>query len=97
MGRTARAGRSGRAVSFVSQYDVELFKRIEELIGKRLEAYPTVEEEVLLMQERVMEAQRFAKMVSRGVALCYGTQCIFGLLDVWLCLAEQMNSCRGDC
>jgi ATP-dependent RNA helicase DDX47/RRP3 len=30
VGRTARAGRSGRAVTFVTQYDVELFQRIEQ-------------------------------------------------------------------
>jgi superfamily II DNA/RNA helicase len=36
VGRTARAGRAGRAVTFVSQYDVELYQRIEHLLGKRL-------------------------------------------------------------
>ena len=34
VGRTARAGRSGKAVTFVSQYDVELYQRIEQLLGK---------------------------------------------------------------
>ena len=34
VGRTARAGRAGRAVTFVSQYDVELYQRIEALLGK---------------------------------------------------------------
>jgi ATP-dependent RNA helicase DDX47/RRP3 len=29
VGRTARAGRSGRAITMVTQYDVELFQRIE--------------------------------------------------------------------
>ena len=33
VGRTARAGRSGRAISVVTQYDVELYQRIEQLIG----------------------------------------------------------------
>ena len=33
VGRTARAGKSGRAITFVTQYDVELFQRIEELKG----------------------------------------------------------------
>merc|ERR1712228_93378 len=58
VGRTARAGRSGRAVTFVSQYDVELYQRIEHLLGKKLPVYPTEESEVLLLSERVMEEKR---------------------------------------
>ena len=46
-----------------SRYDVELFQRIERLIGKRLPLYLTVEEEVMALMERVSEAQRHAKMV----------------------------------
>merc|ERR1712110_903238 len=61
VGRTARAGRAGKAVTFVSQYDVELYQRIEHLLGKKLPLYPTVEEEVLSLAERVAEAQRFAQ------------------------------------
>jgi ATP-dependent RNA helicase DDX47/RRP3 len=30
VGRTARAGRSGRAITLVTQYDIELFMRIEQ-------------------------------------------------------------------
>ena len=45
------------------RYDVELYQRIEQLIGKKLPLYPTVEEEVMLLNERVTEAQRFARMV----------------------------------
>jgi ATP-dependent helicase YprA (DUF1998 family) len=37
VGRTARAGRSGQSVTFVTQYDVELFQRIEDLIGKKMD------------------------------------------------------------
>ncbi|XP_050514033.1 probable ATP-dependent RNA helicase DDX47 [Diabrotica virgifera virgifera] len=62
VGRTARAGRSGRAVTFVTQYDVELYQRIEQLIGKQLPLYKTEEDEVMVLQERVAEAQRIAKM-----------------------------------
>ena len=43
---------------------MELFQRIEQLIGKKLPVYKTEEEEVMMLQERVTEAQRFAKMVS---------------------------------
>merc|ERR1711879_201846 len=60
VGRTARAGRSGRAINIVTQYDVELFQRIEHLIGKKMGEFPTPEEEVMLLQERVHEALRVA-------------------------------------
>lgn len=46
------------------RYDVELFQRIESLIGKKLPAFPTQEEEVMMLVERVSEAQRFARLVS---------------------------------
>ncbi|XP_052125432.1 probable ATP-dependent RNA helicase DDX47 isoform X2 [Frankliniella occidentalis] len=62
VGRTARAGRAGKAITFVTQYDVELYQRIEHLIGKQLPIYPTEEEEVMVLQERVAEAQRVAKL-----------------------------------
>lgn len=62
VGRTARAGRSGKSITLVSQYDVELYQRIENLIGKKLDEYQTVENEVMSLQERVAEAQRLAKI-----------------------------------
>ncbi|XP_069123702.1 probable ATP-dependent RNA helicase DDX47 [Argopecten irradians] len=62
VGRTARAGRSGKAITFVSQYDVELYQRIEHLIGKKLPLYPREDQEVMQLMERVTEAQRFARM-----------------------------------
>lgn len=60
VGRTARAGRSGLAVSLVTQYDVELYQRIEQLIGKKLTTFPAEQEEVLQLYERVNEAQRIS-------------------------------------
>jgi ATP-dependent RNA helicase DDX47/RRP3 len=65
VGRTARAGRSGRAISMVCQYDVELYQKIEELIGKKLPEFPHQQDEVLLMLEQVSEAQRLATMRMR--------------------------------
>mmetsp|Transcript_15924 Transcript_15924/g.28288 ORF Transcript_15924/g.28288 Transcript_15924/m.28288 type:complete len:442 (-) Transcript_15924:136-1461(-) len=62
VGRTARAGRSGRAVTFVTQYDVEMYQKIEHLIGKKLDEFATEQEAVLMMLERVNEAQRMATM-----------------------------------
>eukprot|EP00939_MAST-03C_sp_MAST-3C-sp1_P004203 g4203.t1 len=65
VGRTARAGRSGRAISFVTQYDVEAYQRIERLIEKKLALYPTDKETVMVMLERVEEAQRIAAQEMR--------------------------------
>uniref|UniRef100_H2ZQ59 Probable ATP-dependent RNA helicase DDX47 n=1 Tax=Ciona savignyi TaxID=51511 RepID=H2ZQ59_CIOSA len=62
VGRTARAGRYGKSVTFVTQYDVELYQRIEELIGKKLPAYEIQHDEVKVLQERVSEAQRIARI-----------------------------------
>ena len=64
MGRTARAGRSGKAISFVTQYDVEIYQRIEHMLGQQLPLYPTEESDVMALQERVADAQRLAKMVN---------------------------------
>ena len=58
VGRTARAGKSGQAISMVTQYDVEIWQRIEAALGKKLEEYRTEREEVTVLGERVGEAQR---------------------------------------
>ena len=62
VGRTARAGRSGRAMSFVSQYDVELLHRIEDLIGAQLKAFEMHEEAVLKRMRRVFVAKKAAAL-----------------------------------
>ncbi|XP_030450976.1 DEAD-box ATP-dependent RNA helicase 10-like isoform X3 [Syzygium oleosum] len=62
VGRTARAGRSGVAISLVNQYELEWYIQIEKLIGKKLPEFPAQEEEVLLLLERVTEAKRISQM-----------------------------------
>lgn len=62
VGRTARAGRYGKSVTFVSQYDVEMYQKIEHLINKKLPLYETVEQEVMILLERVVEAERLARI-----------------------------------
>lgn len=60
VGRTARAGRSGKSITLVTQYDVELVLRIEQVIGKKMELWAVDKEEVALLRERVDEAGRLA-------------------------------------
>ncbi|CAJ1957254.1 unnamed protein product [Cylindrotheca closterium] len=60
VGRTARAGKSGKAIAMVTQYDVEVYQRLEGLLGKKLPEYKLDEETVLVLLERVNEAQRLA-------------------------------------
>ncbi|GMJ15028.1 RNA HELICASE10 [Hibiscus trionum] len=60
VGRTARAGKSGFAISLVNQYEVQWYKQIEECIGKTLSEYDAQEEEVWLLFERVTESKRLS-------------------------------------
>lgn len=81
VGRTARAGRSGVAITFVSQYDVELYQRIEFLLGKKLPLYKTEEAEVMTMEERVAEARRIANMEMKDLGEKKGKKRKGGLGD----------------
>jgi len=47
VGRTARAGRSGSAITLVTQYDVKLMHKIEERIDRHLIEYKVKEKDVL--------------------------------------------------
>jgi len=62
VGRTARAGKTGQAISMITQYDVELYQRIEAALGQKLKEYPTEKDEVEVSHARVEEAQREAKI-----------------------------------
>lgn len=67
VGRTARAGKSGRAVSLVSQYDVEVWLRIENALGRKLPEEPVDKDEVMVLSERIGEARRVATMQLRDM------------------------------
>ncbi|KAK1280824.1 DEAD-box ATP-dependent RNA helicase 36 [Acorus gramineus] len=62
VGRTARAGRGGLSVSLVTQNDVDLVHKIENVIGKQLDTYECKENEVLDEFTKVCKAKRVAKM-----------------------------------
>lgn len=47
VGRTARAGRSGKSISLVTQYDLEMYLRIENVLGKKLPKDPSPSKQVL--------------------------------------------------
>ncbi|KAF5728184.1 DEAD-box ATP-dependent RNA helicase 36 [Tripterygium wilfordii] len=68
VGRTARAGRGGLAVSFITQNDINLIHEIEAVLGKELEKYECNENEVLSDITKVYKAKRVAtmKMVDDG-------------------------------
>lgn len=49
----------------MTQYDVELFLRIEAALGKKIPEFEAEEENVLVFSERVGEAQREAAKLMR--------------------------------
>jgi ATP-dependent RNA helicase DDX47/RRP3 len=61
VGRTARAGKSGHAISLVTQYDAEIWLRIEAALGKKLKQDSPEKDEIMVFKPRVEEAQRHAK------------------------------------
>ncbi len=58
VGRTARAGKTGKAVTLVTQYDVEIFQKIETLIDQKLPEYQVEKKHALILYDSVTEAQR---------------------------------------
>lgn len=63
VGRTARAGRSGTAISFVAASDVKLVHAIEEQIGKKLEEFTDVVEKTLMGNlGLVIKSRQLAKL-----------------------------------
>ena len=56
VGRTARAGKTGKAVTLVTQYDVEIFQKIEALIGQKLKEFHIENKHALILYDSVTEA-----------------------------------------
>ena len=56
VGRTARAGRSGKSVSLVTQYDLELILRIEKVINMKLPKETPNKNEILALHDSVDRA-----------------------------------------
>ncbi|KAI8623676.1 DEAD-domain-containing protein [Xylariaceae sp. FL1651] len=61
VGRTARAGKAGQALNLVTQYDLEIYSRIEAALGTKLSEFETERQEVMVFRPRVEEAQRHAR------------------------------------
>ncbi|KAI1825311.1 DEAD-domain-containing protein [Xylaria intraflava] len=61
VGRTARAGKSGQAISIMTQYDLEVYARIEAALGTRLPEFPTERDEVMVFRRRTEEVQRHSR------------------------------------
>lgn len=64
VGRTARAGRSGKAITMCAQYDVIRYTNIEKEVhgDKKLPEFPIDKEGVMLLLGSIDEAQRQAKI-----------------------------------
>nr|XP_043606194.1 DEAD-box ATP-dependent RNA helicase 36 [Erigeron canadensis] len=62
VGRTARAGRGGLALSLVIQKEVDLIKEVEKDLGKELEKFECKEDDVLEDIKKVFDARHVAKM-----------------------------------
>ncbi|RLN82186.1 hypothetical protein BBJ28_00012215 [Nothophytophthora sp. Chile5] len=64
VGRTARAGRNGQAISLVTQHDIELLQNIEAKVGKKMADFEpqAQEKDVLKLLNDVTTASRVAKM-----------------------------------
>ncbi|XP_044006118.1 probable ATP-dependent RNA helicase DDX49 [Aphidius gifuensis] len=62
VGRTARAGRSGQAISLVAPDEVNLVGAIEQIVGKKLEKMEVNDKEVLKIFKQVSLEKRKAKI-----------------------------------
>jgi len=66
---------------------VELFLRIEQLLGHKIPVYEPNKESVMVMMERVTEAQRIAKLVRT---------CAFILFIIYFVSSSQLNQIKYE-
>ncbi|CAG5133021.1 unnamed protein product [Candidula unifasciata] len=62
VGRTARAGRGGMAITLVTQFDVHLTKSVESFINTKLTEHPTDEKEAMKILTEVAVSRREAEI-----------------------------------
>jgi ATP-dependent RNA helicase DDX49/DBP8 len=63
IGRTARAGRSGRALSFITQHDIDLVHSLEDFIGQKMSLATDVEDsDVVKILNKISKASRTAQL-----------------------------------
>ncbi|CAJ0585922.1 unnamed protein product, partial [Mesorhabditis spiculigera] len=62
VGRSARAGRYGSALTFVTQYDVALLREIEDRIGKKMEEQKVKDKMVARYVTQVLVSKREAEL-----------------------------------
>ena len=80
--------RSHYVVSLYFRYDVELFLRIEQLLGHKIPVYEPNKDSVMVMMERVTEAQRIAKLVRSLIH-------VFHFISSQIKLAKKKNMLTG--
>ncbi|CAL6309182.1 unnamed protein product [Bathycoccus prasinos] len=62
IGRTARAGRSGRSITLVTQHDVKIVQKIEDAIDSKMRCLSLPEEEIVKNMNSVGSARRSVKI-----------------------------------